>query len=90
MLGPECESVSCCIYCIGYDSGIKKFSEACKINLAVRGLHGEGSEAMGDFYQISNQITLESEVELVQQVNEVTCDDRIRTESTTFFCGKSG
>lgn len=29
-----------------------------KINLAVRGLYGEGSQAMGDFYQISNQVTL--------------------------------
>ena len=50
----------------------KVFRSLQKINLAVRGLHGEGSEAMGDFYQISNQITLgKSEVELVQQVNEV-------------------
>ena len=29
-----------------------------KINLAVRGLYGEGSRASGDFYQISNQVTL--------------------------------
>ena len=29
-----------------------------KISLAVRGLYGEGSQAMGDFYQISNQVTL--------------------------------
>jgi len=43
-----------------------------KINLAVRGLHGEGSQAMGDFYQISNQVTLgRSEPELIQQVREV-------------------
>ena len=50
----------------------KVFRSLQKINLAVRGLYGEGSEAMGDFYQISNQITLgKSEVELVQQVNEV-------------------
>ncbi|HVS35373.1 MAG TPA: protein arginine kinase [Gemmataceae bacterium] len=29
-----------------------------KINLAVRGLYGEGSRASGHFYQISNQVTL--------------------------------
>jgi protein arginine kinase len=43
-----------------------------KISLAVRGLYGEGSQAMGDFYQISNQITLgRSEDELITQINEV-------------------
>ncbi len=29
-----------------------------KISLIVRGLYGEGSQALGDFYQISNQATL--------------------------------
>lgn len=29
-----------------------------KINLAVRGMYGEGSRALGDFYQLSNQMTL--------------------------------
>ena len=29
-----------------------------KINLAVRGMYGEGSRALGDFYQLSNQTTL--------------------------------
>lgn len=28
------------------------------LHLALRGFHGEGSEPMGDFYQLSNQITL--------------------------------
>jgi protein arginine kinase len=38
---------------------IEKFLNAAKdMNLAVRGLFGEGTEAAGDFYQISNQITL--------------------------------
>jgi len=36
----------------------KVFQAAQKISLAVRGLYGEGSQAMGDFYQFSNQITL--------------------------------
>ena len=36
----------------------KFFNAARDMNLAVRGLFGEGTEAAGDFYQISNQITL--------------------------------
>ncbi len=31
---------------------------AAKMNLAVRGFYGEGSEAVGDFFQLSNQTTL--------------------------------
>lgn len=38
---------------------IEKFLTAAKdMNLAVRGLFGEGSEATSDLYQISNQVTL--------------------------------
>ena len=36
----------------------KAFKALQKINLVVRGLYGEGSRALGDLYQISNQITL--------------------------------
>ncbi len=50
----------------------KLFRSLQKISLAVRGLYGEGSQAMGDFYQISNQITLgRSEADLVKQVGDV-------------------
>ena len=50
----------------------KVFRSLQKISLAVRGLYGEGSQAMGDFYQISNQLTLgRSEEELIEQVSEV-------------------
>ena len=50
----------------------KVFRSLQKISLAVRGLYGEGSQAMGDFYQISNQITLgRSEAELISQVGDV-------------------
>lgn len=50
----------------------KVFRSLQKINLAVRGLYGEGSQAMGDFYQISNQITLgRKEEDLVRQVGDV-------------------
>ena len=41
-------------------------SAARDMRLAVRGLYGEGTEAIGDFYQISNQTTLgQSEKEIV-------------------------
>lgn len=50
----------------------KVFRSLQKISLAVRGLYGEGSQAMGDFYQISNQITLgKSEMDLVKQVGDI-------------------
>ena len=50
----------------------KVFRSLQRINLVVRGLYGEGSQAMGDFYQVSNQITLgKSEAELVKQVSDV-------------------
>jgi protein arginine kinase len=48
---------------------IEKFFNAARdMNLAVRGLFGEGSEATSDLYQISNQMTLGvSEAEIVSQ-----------------------
>lgn len=50
----------------------KVFRSLHKISLAVRGLYGEGSQAMGDFYQISNQITLgQSELDLIKKVADV-------------------
>ena len=50
----------------------KVFRSLQKISLAVRGLYGEGSQAMGDFYQISNQVTLgRSEQELIKQVADI-------------------
>ena len=50
----------------------KVFRALQKISLAVRGFYGEGSQFMGDFYQISNQITLgRAEPDLLKQVAEV-------------------
>ncbi len=50
----------------------KVFRSLQKINLAVRGLYGEGSRASGDFYQISNQVTLgRSETKILQEINSV-------------------
>jgi len=43
-----------------------------KIGLAVRGLHGEGTEAMGNLFQVSNQTTLgETEEEIIARLNRV-------------------
>jgi len=50
----------------------KVFRALQKINLAVRGLYGEGSRASGDFYQISNQVTLgKSETTILNEIREV-------------------
>ena len=50
----------------------KIFRSLQKLDLAVRGLYGEGSQAMGDFYQISNQVTLGcSEQDLIKKVGEI-------------------
>ncbi len=58
---------------LGLSSEIKKVFQALqKISLAVRGLYGEGSQAMGDFYQISNQITLgKNEEQLIDEIRDV-------------------
>jgi protein arginine kinase len=53
----------------------KVFRALQTISLAVRGLYGEGSQAMGDFYQISNQVTLgRSEEELIGQISKIVPD----------------
>jgi protein arginine kinase len=50
----------------------KVFRALQKINLAVRGLYGEGSRASGDFYQISNQVTLgKAENTILNEIREV-------------------
>ena len=44
---------------------------AADMSLAVRGFYGEGSEASGDFYQLSNQTTLgKSEQQLLEDLGE--------------------
>jgi protein arginine kinase len=50
----------------------KVFRALQKINLAVRGLYGEGSRASGHFYQISNQVTLgKSEPQILSEIQTV-------------------
>lgn len=49
----------------------KVFRAAKELRLAVRGLYGEGTEATGDFYQVSNQTTLgRSEEQLLEQFEQ--------------------
>ena len=68
MSGLECAPPRCCI-CPGLvlSELINQVIQAVsKIGLAVRGLYGEGTEAMGNLFQISNQTTLgEKEEEII-------------------------
>jgi protein arginine kinase len=52
---------------------IKGILDACgKLGMAVRGLYGENSEASGNLYQISNQVTLGySDIEIVRNLNGI-------------------
>lgn len=55
----------------GYINGV--INTAGKIGLAVRGIYGEGTEYLGDIYQISNQVTLGmSEEEIITNLKDVT------------------
>ncbi len=49
----------------------KVFRSMTRINVTVRGLYGEGSQYTGDFYQVSNQVTLgHSEDDLLALVGD--------------------
>jgi len=46
---------------------------ASQLGLAIRGIHGEGTEAIGNLFQISNQVTLgRPEEEIVDSIERVT------------------
>ncbi len=50
----------------------KVFQAGGKMNLAVRGLYGEGTQAEGDFYQISNQVCLGvSEGDILERLSRI-------------------
>ena len=59
--------------CLSMTGHINNIIEALrKVGLTVRGIYGEGSEALGNLYQISNQITLgESEEDIIIKLNKV-------------------
>lgn len=52
---------------------IRKILEACsKMGVAVRGVYGENSDAEGDLFQISNQVTLgHSETEILENMMHI-------------------
>jgi protein arginine kinase len=62
---------------------IDQIKQAAKdMRLAVRGLYGEGTEALGDFYQISNQTTLgRSEQEIIREFNDQVVPRILQAES---------
>lgn len=56
---------------LGYMKGI--IDTITKLGIAVRGFYGEGSEAAGNLYQISNQITLgQPEEDIIANVVSIT------------------
>ena len=63
---------------------INKFLNATRdMNLAVRGLFGEGTEATGDFYQLSNQVSLGvSEKKLVEEFEDTIIPEIVDYETT--------
>ncbi|TYQ16635.1 UNVERIFIED_CONTAM: protein arginine kinase [Acetivibrio alkalicellulosi] len=52
---------------------IKNILEACgKLGITVRGLYGENTEALGNMFQISNQVTLgQTEEEILTNINNI-------------------
>jgi len=62
---------------------IEKFLNATRaMNLAVRGLFGEGTEATGDFYQLSNQVTLGvSEAQIVSEFEQQIIPEIVEYEN---------
>lgn len=67
----------------------KVFQAASRTGLAVRGFNGEGTPAMGDLYQISNQVTLgKSEEDILASLMEMLprildYEERCRQELAT-------
>jgi protein arginine kinase len=60
----------------------KFFNAARAMNLAVRGLFGEGTEAAGDFYQLSNQVTLGlSEGDIISQFEKTIIPEIVEYEN---------
>jgi len=62
---------------------LEKFFNAAKdMNLAVRGLFGEGTDAAGDLYQVSNQVTLGiSEEHMVRDLEDKVIPEIVEYEN---------
>lgn len=61
----------------------KVFQAISKLGLTMRGFYGEGTEAIGNFFQVSNQVTLgRGERELVEKINGIV-DKLVKREEST-------
>jgi len=59
----------------------RAFRAAKDMHLAIRGLHGEGTEATGDLYQVSNQTTLgKSEDEIISEFKHLIIPKMVEYE----------
>lgn len=59
------------------------FQAISKLGLTMRGFYGEGTEAIGNFFQISNQVTLgRSENDLIDKIGSIVNKLVKREEST--------
>jgi protein arginine kinase len=77
--------------CLAMTGHINTIIEALrKVGLTVRGLYGEGSEALGNLYQISNQITLgQSEEDIIVKLNKVISQIVARERNTRRYLMES-
>ena len=58
---------------LGYMDELYKISS--QIGIAIRGIYGERTEALGNIYQISNQLTLgRTESNIIENVSGLTKD----------------
>ncbi len=61
----------------------KVFQAISKLGLTIRGFYGEGTEALGNFFQISNQVTLgHSEEDLIDKIESIV-DKIVKREEST-------
>ena len=59
------------------------YDATSKLGLTIRGFYGEGSEALGDFFQISNQVTLgHAEGDIIDNLERVINKIVAREEDT--------
>ncbi|MCK4658960.1 MAG: protein arginine kinase [Phycisphaerae bacterium] len=57
------------------------FRAAHDMKLAVRGIYGEGTDAVGDFYQVSNQVTLgRTEEEIIDEFGKTIIPKMVEYE----------
>jgi len=59
------------------------FQAISKLGLTLRGFYGEGTEAVGNFFQVSNQVTMgHSESDLIDKINGIV-DKLVKREEST-------